>query len=83
MTTTREATRTVTLRNSFHNTSVRVRIPAVGWPVEILMDDLEYRWWRDHNDGLRRNESWAGRLLGRIRRTLCGMSDCQCGGGPR
>jgi len=48
--------KTITLRNSFHNTTARVRI----YPdTQTLLTASTVR---------------------RLRRELCGMSDCRCGG---
>ena len=44
----------VTIRNDFHHTETRVRVPA---------DGVLSRW-----------------QVRRVRRALCGMADCKCGG---
>jgi hypothetical protein len=56
--------KTITLKNSFHQTSVSVRVP-----YEVAGSGMEYGW-------LERERPATAR---RVKRTLCGMSDCKCG----
>ena len=60
----------ITLTNDYHKTSVTVRVPdSIDGQSEAWMN----------------LQAWAGRDISdkrrvqKIRKTLCGMSDCQCG----
>lgn len=68
--------KTVTLKNSFHNTEITIRVPE-GW-IDFegglpLWDEIQ----------LASHVSTSGspdkRRENKIRRALCGMADCSCG----
>ena len=62
---------TVTLRNSFHHTEVRVRVPATE-------QERAWDWIQERAYGA--NDDKAAKVrLHRVRRTLCGSADCKCG----
>jgi len=63
---------TIELKNSFHGTSVRVRTEA---------EDAGEAWLEIQAAvyATGRPTAAAKRGLRRVERTLCGMSDCQCG----
>ena len=60
--------KTITLKNSFHNSSVRVRVP-----------DTDSDHWLDLRIAAHEGDESAKRKVQRIRRTLCGSGGCQCG----
>lgn len=66
--------KTITLTNSFHNTSVRVsdlwEVEGEGQAAAWLQIQYHAQWRRDPA---------AIRVMKRIEKTLCGMSDCRCG----
>jgi hypothetical protein len=64
--------KTIKLQNSFHGTSIRVRVPQ-AWA-----DDPNDGPWMNIQQAAQTSEKWA-RTLRRIERTLCGMQDCTCG----
>jgi hypothetical protein len=67
----RQMERIICLKNEFHGTSVRVRVPWTAgdddWAEIQLRAALE-----------RVPGRWT-RTLRRIEKTLCGMKDCHCG----
>jgi hypothetical protein len=68
---------TVTLSNDFHDTEVRVRVPA--WIAGE--SDEQYQAWMWIQESKDR-EYYAGparRRYNRVCNALCGSSDCQCG----
>jgi len=62
----------ITLKNSFHNTEVRVRGP---WKTQAeAWDEIQaavFRYWPVCAADKKR--------YNRVVKTLCGMSDCSCG----
>ena len=64
--------RTIELKNDFHKTSIRVRVP------ESWADDPNGGAWMNIQQAATTSNKWA-RTLRRIENTLCGMQDCTCG----
>lgn len=71
--------KTVELRNSFHNTKIRVRRKSYMVP-----DNQDATWWyiqfraSDSND-LYPDQKSARSLMKRIKNKLCGSDTCTCG----
>jgi hypothetical protein len=63
---------TIELKNDFHGTSIRVRVPQ-SWA-----DDPNGGAWLNIQQAATTSDKWA-RTLRRIETTLCGMADCNCG----
>ena len=62
-------THTVTLRNSFHGTSVNIRTAS---------ENAASAWYDlDHQAYI--GCTYSKRKIARIKRALCGSSDCKCG----
>jgi len=64
-----------TLRNTLHNTSIRIKSP-LEWE-EIV--DAAYRAESTQPHNRNRNQRSVLTLRNRINRALCGMADCHCG----
>ena len=64
-----------TLRNSFHNTSIRTR-STLTWDQIV---DAAYRAESTRPHNRNRSQLNALALHKRIKRALCGMADCHCG----
>jgi hypothetical protein len=64
-----------TLENTFHNTSIRIKSP-LDWE-QIVKAAYYAESTRPHNRN--RSQINALALHRRIRRALCGMTDCHCG----
>jgi len=66
--------KTITLTNSFHGTTVRIDARWQADPVRgqgVVWTDICY--------AASNGDQAAQRVLRRVRRALCGMSDCYCG----
>ena len=67
--------KTIELKNSFHNTSVRVRVPD---SVAEAGQGEAWLYFQEPVSTGRATGAEKARLR-RVRRALCGMSDCSCG----
>lgn len=67
--------KTITLTNSFHHTSVNVRVPD-----SVAEDGQQAAWFWIQTPMFSGPRDDAGiRRYRRVARTLCGCGDCRCG----
>lgn len=62
--------KTLKLANSFHNTSTTIRVTDPSQDQHKAWTELQVQAWDDAK---------AAAKVRRIKRALCGMSDCCCG----
>jgi hypothetical protein len=65
--------KTIELKNSFHGTKMRIRVPG------SMVGQAEAWLWVQEPIFTGRATAAQKSLYRRIRRKLCGMSDCSCG----